>query len=88
MMENTVVMEFKSVNVKGLTMPAVAIYNSPADFQGKIVARLMDMDVPTNIISFARTEQEMREKIKRAFPHMINMGRGAEDHISLVEVWM
>ena len=41
---------FGQVDMSELKNPVVVIYNSPEDYKGYFVARIWDMDKPTNML--------------------------------------
>ena len=51
----------KNVDLSGLRFPVIAVYESPADFKGKCVARVFDMDKPTDTIIVKDTAEEIRD---------------------------
>lgn len=77
----------KNVDLSGLRFPLIAVYESPADFKGKCVARVFDMDKPTDTIIVKDTAEEINEDIRRN-THMAYMERDPNDVPSLVGVWM
>lgn len=77
----------KNVDLSGLRFPVIAVYESPADFKGKCVARVFDMDKPTDTIIVKDTAEEINEDIGRN-THMAYMERDPNDVPSLVGMWM
>lgn len=77
----------KDVDFSGLHMPAIAVYDSPADFKGKFVARIFDLNKPTDIIMVKGTLEEIHEDIHKN-TNMVYMIREPNDPISLVGVWI
>lgn len=67
-------------------MPMIAVYDSPEDFPGRAVARLYDVDRPTETIMVRPTVKEIQKEI-RENSGMMFFRRGAEDVRSLVGVW-
>ena len=53
-MEDKVVKSFDMNSLIKITrLPLICIYNSPSDYPGKYVARLWDVDKPTNMVAIA-----------------------------------
>lgn len=77
----------RNVDLSDLRFPLIAVYESPADFKGKCVARVFDMDKPTDTIIVKDTTEEINEDIGRN-THMAYMERDPNDVPSLVGVWM
>lgn len=66
-------------------MPLICIYEHPADYPQRYVARLWDIETPTNIIATADTLEEVRETI----PHgMVRLKRSENDDPCIVETWI
>ena len=68
-------------------MPFIAVYQHPEDFPEKCVARIYELDKPTDTIMVKDTLKEIETDI-RENTGMVFMPRGAEDVRSLVGVWM
>lgn len=75
------------VDMRGLKMPFIAVYDHPVDFPDHCVARIFDINRPTDTIivknSLADIQKDIRENTAMLF-----MLRGAEDVKSLVGVWV
>lgn len=75
------------VDMSGLKMPFIAVYDHPVDFPDHYVARIFDINRPTDTIiiknSLADIQKDIRENTAMLF-----MLRGAEDVKSLVGVWV
>ncbi len=65
--------------------PLICIYNSPKDYPGKYVARLWDVDKPTNMVAIAESLEEIREAKP---PEMMIMDRMPNDDPVIVETWI
>lgn len=77
----------KEVDFSGLRVPFVAVYNSPDDFRGMYVARVYDLDKPTDTIMLKKTLEEITADIEEN-TKMVFVSRGKEDVPALVGVWM
>lgn len=77
----------RNVDLSGLRFPVIAVHESPEDFKGQCVARVFDMDKPTDTIIVKDTVEEINEDIRRN-THMAYMERDPNDVPSLVGVWM
>lgn len=86
-MEDRKVSSIKQVNFNGLRYPAIVIYENPSDYPEKYVARVFDIDVPTNIVMIKDTLAELQNDI-REHTNMIFFTRGTEDVETIVGVWM
>lgn len=87
-MQTVEVNSFKQVDIGGLKVPIVTVYNSPEDYPGKCVARIFDCEKPTNTVIVKDTIEEIREDITAAFPYMLPFARSAADKLSIVETWI
>ena len=65
--------------------PMFTIYAHPVDYPDKYVARIFDLDHPTNMIALA----DSYESILKAIPtdRTINWGRTPIDDPHIVETW-
>ena len=79
---------FLEVNVSDLQCPIVAVYVNPKDYPGYCVARIFDMDKPTNVILVKDTLDEIRLDIRLAFPKMESFRRAWNDVLCIAESWM
>jgi len=85
-MEDRIVKSFDiSRLIKIAKLPLICVYNSPSDYPGKFVARLWDVDKPTNIVAVAESLEEIREAKP---PEMIIMERQPNDDPVIVETWI
>ena len=87
MSEDKIVESFRDVDLSGLQMPTIAVYDSPADFVGKYVARIFDLYKPTDTIMVKDTWEEIYEDIRKN-TNMAYMIRDPRDPPSLVGVWI
>lgn len=69
---------------KSTRFPLICIYNSPRDYPGKYVARLWDVDKPTNMVAIAESLEEIREAKP---PEMMIVDRLPDDKPEIVETW-
>lgn len=86
-MQEKRVTSMKEVDLSDLHMPTIAVYDSPTDFMGKCVARIFDLDKPTDTIMVKDTWEEIYEDIHRN-THMVHMESNPSDPPSLVGVWI
>ena len=77
----------KEIDFSGLNVPFIAVYSHPEDFPNKCVARVYELDKPTDTIMLKDTVKEIEEDIKK-HTSMIFLPPGPEDVPSLVGVWM
>ncbi len=71
--------------IKPTKIPLICVYRKPADYPGKYIARLWDVDRPTNIIAIAESLEEIREA-KPA--EMVILQRHPNDDPVIVETWI
>ena len=77
----------KEVDLSGLKMPMAAVYQNPLDYPDKVVARIFDMDKPTDTVIVKESLEEIQKDIKEN-TSLIFVERGADDVKSLVGVWV
>lgn len=70
---------------KAPTCPMIAIYRNPKDFPGAYVARLWELDKPTDFVMIADTLPKIREGIPGNFARI---NRSLEDDPVIVETWV
>lgn len=77
----------KEIDFSGLKVPMIAVYKHPEDYPDKCVARVFDLDKPTNVVMVKMSVEEITMDINHN-SGMIFLQRGAEDVPSLVGVWV
>lgn len=71
--------------VKQTTMPIIMIFESPEDYPGKYVARVFDVDKPTNLAAVADTYEELQQAIPAG---MVRLERNEKDDPVILETWI
>ncbi len=71
-------------NVAAATLPLITIYNSPADFKGKYVARIHNPN-PLKYAAVADSLEGIRGKLPQG---LTNIGREPADALVIVETWV
>lgn len=85
-MENSKVIDsFYNVDYSDLKMPIIAVFYNTLDFPNTFVARLFDLQSPTNLIVVDDTLEGIRSKIPNIFTVI---PRSKEDHETVVESWL
>lgn len=64
------------------------IYDHPADYPDKFVARLFVMDQPTDVALVGDSLNSIRTFINRASPGLTRLPRSPHDHPTVVETWL
>lgn len=85
-MQEKRVESIQAVDFSGLKVPFIAVYKHPDDFPDKCVARIYELDKPTDTIMVKETLEEIEMDIRNT--GMVFTPRGTEDVPSLVGVWM
>lgn len=67
-------------------VPMIVIYKNPADYPGKYVARLWDMNKPTGEFAVADTYEELIKEVPVG--DMVRMPRHPDDDPVICEIWM
>lgn len=86
-MQEKRIQSIQEVDFSGLKVPMLAVYKNPEDFPGYCVARVYDLDKPTDTVMVKKTLTEIEMDIRK-HTSMVFLPRGAEDVASLVGVWM
>lgn len=82
---NNQVENFFNADFSDLEMPLIAVFFDPKDVPGKYVARVFDLGKPTDMMTIKDTLEEIRAAIPPVFNRI---PRTAEDHPTVVEVWL
>lgn len=82
------VLSLQVVDTRDLECPIIAIYINPEDYPKNAVARLFDLDKPTNVVLVKKSLEELREDIIKSFPDMVRFDRAKSDTRSIVETWI
>ena len=84
--EDVILKNFRKLNMKDIvTVPIITVYNGPKDYPDKFVARLWDIDKPTQYI----ITKDSMEEIRMAIPYgMTKLEPFKTDDPIIVETWM
>lgn len=63
-MKDNNIQSFKDVDFSSVSVPFIALFRGPDDYPGKYVARLFDLDKPTNAVMVRDEFEEIEEDIK------------------------
>lgn len=86
-MQEKRVRSMHEVDFSGLKAPFIAVYKHPEDFPNECVARIYEMDKPTDTLMVKDTLEEIEADIKK-YASMTFIPRAVEDVLSLVGTWM
>lgn len=75
------------VDLTGLSWPTVSVYRLPKDYPEKYVARVYDLDKPTNVVMIKDTLEELQEDIRKN-TGLMYIPRCMEDHKVVEGVWI
>lgn len=67
------------------SVPIIAVYNSPADYPGKYIARLWSIDKPTKFIAVRDSLEEIRKTIPS---YMTRLSACSMDDPVIIETWL
>lgn len=79
---DVVIDNFNQVNVSRMKMPFIVLFDHPEDYNEDYVARLFDIDKPTNIVIISKDLEELRNKIPKG---MVKFNRQKEDDEKIIE---
>jgi hypothetical protein len=82
---NQILDDFTNVDVSGLKMPIISVFFDTIDIPKKYVARLFDLDKPTDIVVIKDTLEELRSIIPS---ELTRIERHQNDHPTVVEIWL
>lgn len=83
-----VINTFGQVDMSKIGNPVIVIYNTPDDYKGYFVARIWDLDQPTDTLMIKKTLREIREDIKANLPNMVRLQKAKNDVPCIVETWI
>lgn len=67
-------------------IPLIVLYDHPQDYPDHIVARLWDIETPTNTVMIRRTAEEMHEAIRK-LDDVVFMPRLPKDDKTIIGVY-
>lgn len=76
---------FEEINFIQYDMPIICVFSNPNDYRGMFVARIFDVDKPTEYIMMRVSLDAIRKEIPEGFTLM---PRSADDDFALVEAWV
>ncbi|EKQ50280.1 MULTISPECIES: hypothetical protein [unclassified Clostridium] len=80
--KDVIIESFNQVNVSRMKLPFIVIYDHPIDYINSYVARLFDVNKPTNIVILSDDLETLRRKIPEG---MVRFDRHKEDDEKIVE---
>ena len=86
-----IVRSIKEVDMSDIYIPVIAVYENPEDYPGMCVARIFDMNRPTDTVIVRKTVKEINRDINRDIKRhkgMIKVARTKNDVPSLVCMWV
>lgn len=86
-MKNREVNSIKEVDLSGMKMPVISVYEHPEDFPEKCVARIFELDQPTDVVVVKKTVKEINKDIRK-HTNMVQLARTENDVASLVCMWV
>ena len=72
--------------IRQTTFPVITVCKHPEDYPDKYVARVCDMNRPTNLAAIADTYEELLEAIPTQ--NMARMERNPKDDPVIMETWI
>lgn len=78
---------FADIQIKEIGNPMIVIYSNPSDYPGYFVARVWNLDKPTELLMAKKDIHEIREDIKTNMPTMVRLPRAKNDDPCIVETW-
>lgn len=80
--EDVLITNFNEVDISLMKMPFIVIYDYPKDYSESYVARLFDVNQPTNIVIVSKDLETLRKKIPKG---MVKFNREKEDDEKILE---
>lgn len=85
-MKDVIVHDIRQIDLSEITMAIFAVYDRPVDYPDHCVARLFDVDKPTNIVIKRSTVKEMQGYFRQTA--LMFHPRDNGDPGNLVGTWM
>ena len=82
-----IALSIKEVDFSNIKVPVIVVYEHPSDYPQYYVARIFNVDKPTDTIMLKDTLEEIQEDVRNN-TNMMFMLRGAEDDPCIVGVWL
>lgn len=82
-----IVNSLQEVDFTGMKMPIITIYEKPIDYPDGYIARVFELEKPTNTLILKSSIEECRTDIKAA-GFKICVPRNKDDVLSVVESWI
>lgn len=82
-----IALSIKEVDFSNIKVPVIVVYEHPSDYPEYYVARIFNVDKPTDTIMLKDTLEEIQEDVRNN-TNMMFMLRGAEDDPCIVGVWL
>lgn len=86
-MHDKKVQSVQEIDFSDLVLPMIAVYKNPEDYPNDCVARVFDLERPTNIVIIKKTVREIKEDIEQ-HTGMVFLNREVGDVLSLVGVYL
>ncbi len=80
--KDVIISDFNEIDGSLMKMPFIVIYNHPKDYNESYVARLFDINKPTNIVIVSKDLEVLRKKIPKG---MVKFDREKEDDEKIIE---
>lgn len=77
----------RDIDLSDLRLPEIVVFDKPEDYPDKVVARIFDMNNPTDTVIVKHTLEELQRDI-RENTDMVFMPRDEKDVKSLAGVWI
>lgn len=82
-----IALSISEVDLSNIEVPVIVVYEHPSDYPQYYVARIFNVDKPTDTIMLKDTLEEIQEDVRNN-TNMMFMLRGAEDDPCIVGVWL
>lgn len=79
---------FKQVDMSDMCSPIIVIYENVSDYKGYFIARIWDLDKPTDTFMLKKDLHKIREDIKANLPNMVRLPKAQNDDPCIVETWI
>lgn len=75
------------IDFRGLRMPIIAVYHNTTDYPGTYVARVWDVNIPTNVVMINQDLNKLQQDIRK-HTAMVWLPRRPQDDTVLIGTWI
>jgi hypothetical protein len=79
---------FKDVDISEIGIAIIVVYDKPSDYTNNVVARIYDLNLPTDTLILKDDISEVRKDILSTFGNVMCFKREEEDDKDIIESYL